>query len=465
MVNNMENKSIWSKTKIKKNYPKLDKDINTDILIIGGGITGINILYKLKDFNVTLVERNKLCQATTLNTTGKLTFMQDNIYNNIIKIHNEKKASLYLKSQLEAIDIIKKIIKDNNINCDFIKTKSYIFTNKKSDIEKLKTLKEFLIKNNIEVNEEQLTLVNNLYSISSNNTYLFNPIKYVNGLLNNLNNDIYENTNIIDIKYEDNKYICSTKDNKITAKYVILACHYPNFVYPYFFPLKSHIEKSYIVAYKNKINNISLISYDNPVLSIRNYQDYTLKVSNSHILCNDTNDLTNFEELVKDVKKDNLYLWSNTDIYTSDYLPYIGYIKDNLLIATGFNTWGMLNSVISGKVIADLIKQKYNEYQELFDPKRVKSKLKMINDSFYSLKGYIKGYQKNDKIKYSKINGEDVMIYKDHIVKRTCPHLKCKLLFNEIEETFDCPCHSSKFDLDGKIINGPSKYNINTDNN
>ena len=77
----MKNRSIWSDTKINKIYPSISNDITTDILIIGGGITGINILYNLKDMDVILVERNKIGSGVTLNTTGKLTYLQDNIYN------------------------------------------------------------------------------------------------------------------------------------------------------------------------------------------------------------------------------------------------------------------------------------------------------------------------------------------------------------------------------------------------
>ena len=206
----MKNRSIWSDTKINRNYKELSSDIKTDILIIGGGITGINILYNLKDEDVILVERNKIGSGVTLNTTGKLTYLQDNIYNNIIKNYDKKTASLYLKSQIEAIEIIKEIINNNYIECDFTKTKSYVFTDKKEDIENIKLLKQFLEKNNIKVYENDMKVLKCLYSISVDDTYHFNPIKYIDGLLNLIDkNKIYENTSIIDIKYKDNKYLSS----------------------------------------------------------------------------------------------------------------------------------------------------------------------------------------------------------------------------------------------------------------
>ena len=462
----MKNRSIWSDAKISKIYPSISNDITTDILIIGGGITGINILYNLKDRDVILVERNTICSGVTLNTTGKLTYLQDNIYNNIINNYDINKASLYLESQLEALNIIKDIINYNNIECDFTKTKSYVFTDNKNDIKNIKKLKQFLEINKIKVYENDMPILKYLYSISVDDTYLFNPIKYIDGLLNLIDeNKLYENTNILNIEYKDDKYVCSTKDNKIICNKIVLATNYPYFIYPYFFPLKCYLEKSYIVSYKDKIDNISLISYSDPVTSIRNYKDNIIYLGETHGLCNKVDDKEHFNNLLNKIKKEPGYIWSNIDIMTNDYIPYIGYIKDNFIIATGYNTWGMTNSVISGKVVSDLILNKKNKYIKLFDPKRSKKKIRMISDSFSTLKGYYEGFtNKNSKIKYSKIDGVDVIIYKEddkeYIVKRKCPHAKCNLLFNEIEKTFDCPCHASRFDLQGNPIKGPSKYSI-----
>lgn len=461
----MINKSIWSSTKINKTFPKLNSNLKIDILIIGGGITGINILYKLKDKDVCLVERNKIGSGVTLNTTGKITYLQD-IYDKIIKNHSEQVASLYLKSQIDSINEIKKIITENNINCDFKPSESHLFVNQKKNIKKLKKVKDLLTKNNIKVTENNLPLINSKYSISVNNTYLFNPIKYIEGLCNLINpNKIYENTNIIDIKYENKKYICKTKEHKIIANKIILSNHYPNFIYPYFFPLKAYLEKSYIVSYKKKIDNISLISIDKPVISIRNYKNNFIFLGRFHNICNKTNDNNNFHKLFNKIDEKPEYIWSNIDIITNDYLPYIGYIKDNMIIATGYNTWGMTNSVLSGMIVKDIIEKNSNKYIKLVNPKRVKNKKRIIKDALCSIKGYYEGFtNENSKIKYTKKDGIDVMIYKErnkeYIVKRKCPHAKCNLIFNEVEKTFDCPCHSSRFDLEGNVIKGPSKYNI-----
>ena len=152
---------------------------------------------------------------------------------------------------------------------------------------------------------------------------------------------------------------------------------------------------------------------------------------------------------------------------TNDSLPYIGEIEHNMYIGTGYNTWGMTNGILAGKVISDLILNKKSEYEELFNPKRINMKMfgMGIIDGYYNAVGFVKGMlSKYEDIKYEKIDGKEVAIYVDengtHKVYTKCPHMGCKLIFNEKEKTWDCPCHASRFDIDGKVISGPSNESI-----
>ena len=161
------------------------------------------------------------------------------------------------------------------------------------------------------------------------------------------------------------------------------------------------------------------------------------------------------------------YLWSNIDIMTNDGLPYVGEIKEGLLLGTGYNTWGMTNGILAGKILSDLILKRNNTYKILFDPKRVNSSMVIqgVVDGYYSLEGYLNGLLSNsDKISYQKQNGKEVAIYRDdqseYKVYTKCPHMGCRLIFNEVEKTWDCPCHASRFDIDGKCISGPANQDI-----
>lgn len=482
----MKQKSIWSEVHQKKICPKLDNDIIVDVLIIGGGITGISTAYHLVDSNlkVALVEKNTSANGVTSKTTGKLTYLQENIYSKLKTYHGIDKSKLYLNSQIDAIKLVKDIIDKNKIDCDLQKVRSYVFTNTKE--EKLKTEVKMLKKFDVTIKQTNIlpnnTKVNKSYYVED--TYVFHVIKYLYTLKDiclKKNIDIFENTKIKSVGKENEFYICKTEKNIIKAKNVVFATHYPYFLKPFFLPLKTHIEKSYIEAFKvNKNYKFSAINISKPTISTRYHTEndinYQLFLTNSHNTCIKDDYKQNFKELLKSKNNSPDYLWSNKDIITNDLLPFIGSInKDNtLLIGTGYNTWGMTNGSLAGKILADIILKKQNKYIKLFDPKRAINIGKIINfpislgSNIYSfsktkLKKQKSWYSNN--IKFEKRNGKNIAIYidenkKEHIIYNLCPHFKCSLLFNEVEKTWDCPCHGSRFDIDGKCIEGPSNYDI-----
>lgn len=478
----MENKSIWTKFHQEHNLKQVDKDITLDIAIIGGGITGISISYFLahSNLNVGLFEKSTIGNGITSKTTGKITFLQQGLITKIKNIYDKKVAEEYYHSQKEAISLITKIINDNNINCDLKEVNSYYFATKENDIKKIKEEKKLLEAFNEEVRE-----INEIpdglrikYGIMCKNTYVFNPIKYLNSLTNIIKNkiSIYENSKVTKIEKDENHYVLSINNYKVKAKKVVVASHYPYFLFPYLFPLKCSLEKSYIGAYLDTSKkNFSAINHSSPIISIRfvegEFERYKLILTNSHNICLCENDEKNYEVL----KKGNpSYLWSNTDVMTKDYMPYIGLVDKNLYIATGYNTWGMTNGTLAGKIISDLLLNKENSYITLFNPKRHNNIKTIIKYPLYALSSVyailntklVKNKNWYDeKVRFTHINGVSVAIYKDeenkeHIVKNKCPHLGCSLIFNETELTWDCPCHASRFDLDGHVIEGPSNFDI-----
>ncbi len=477
--------SIWNKKEVKTKKEILKKNIEVDVLIVGAGITGMTTAYYLKNLkNICVVDSGKIGHGITLNSTAKINYFQETIYNKIISSNNKNTAIKYLKSQLYAIKNIKKIIKDEKIECDFIKVPSYVFANKKSEVLNLKKEIDFLKEQGIKVFEKELpSNIESFKSYCVNDTYIFNPIKYLQGIYNSVidNMHIYENTKILKIEKLLTYYKCYTAKNVIKAKKVILACHYPYFIKPLFLPFKSYIEKSYIIVSKvDKDLNYTCISSNCPTYSCRFYKDdnfiYQISLAMSHNTAFKQDDKYNFE-CVKKIfnlnEKDIVMRYSNVDIMTIDNMPYIGKLKGNIYIACGFNTWGMTNGILSAKIISDMILNKKNKYSDIFDPNRFKlSNLKKIPYIFFSqIKSFIgpkinknKKWYSDDIYFYYK-NGKSLAVYKDkkgseHTVYNKCPHLGCSLIFNEKEKTWDCPCHSSRFNIDGKCIKGPSNYDI-----
>ena len=154
---------------------------------------------------------------------------------------------------------------------------------------------------------------------------------------------------------------------------------------------------------------------------------------------------------------------------TIDSMPYIGEIIPHVFGGTGYNTWGMTNGTLAGKIISYMILKTKNDYEFLNFNRiiNIKNYIKfpmIINNtlaSFFKTK-VIKPTEKD--IFYKVIDGNSVAIYDDgnsvHAVYNRCPHLKCGVVFNKTEKIWECPCHGSKFDIDGKCIEGPSNFDI-----
>ena len=471
----MKNESIWNK--YRENNTKLlnkFKNIDTDILIIGAGITGIMTAYFLKDTNckITIIDKSQICTGITSKTTAKITYLQQDIYRKLTNIHGKTIAKKYYKSQKEAINIINKIIKDNNIECDYELVNSILFTNEKNKISKLNEERKILSNYGEKIKDYQDNFVKHGFMVA--NTYVFNPIKYLNAIVNIIKDkvSIYEYTIATNIKKENNQYIVTTDKGNIRAKKIVIACHYPFFILPFFFPIKTHIEREYVNSAKIKNSKkLTLINIDKDLYSVRYYQDYLIYASNDHKLTNKIDYANNFEKSKKMFKKlfnvDSEYTWINQDIISNDMLPFIGRLKNNMYISTAYNTWGMTSSIIGAKLISDLIQKKENTYKDLFNPNRIN--LPLIINSTLGLLNYLKVYIESlfhkSNPHYVKIDGILYGIYKDsngnnHKIKLICPHMKCPLVFNQAEKTWDCPCHGSRFDIDGNIINPPAVKKI-----
>lgn len=484
-------KSLWSEYIVKNKYNNKIKNNNYDILIIGAGISGISTAFNLKDSNykICLIDESNIISGTTSLTTGKLTYLQNTIYSDLEKCYDKNTSKKYFDSQIYGIDLILKNIKEYNIDCDLEKNDSYIFVSNENDIIKLINEKKLLDSFNINSKLESKIPINIpcIKSLKVTDTYVFNPVKYLNKLCSLMKNniDIFENIKAFKIDKKTDYYVTFTSSGNIKSKYVIVCTQYPFFITPVLIPFKTHIEKSHVIAAKTKdIKKFNAISIGKNTYSIRYYKDkesYIIFSSESYKMSNHIDYKERQEELRKKFKKlFNLkidYEWSTFDLTANDYLPIVGEIDKNLLISTAFNKWGMINGVLSGKILSDIVLNKDNEFESLFNPKRsitIDRIKNFIIDSFNISKVFLKTKINknksfyNDKVKIVNKNGKSYGIYidndnKKHIVRNLCPHMKCSLIFNYMDKTWDCPCHGSKFDIDGNNIKGPSVYDIKVD--
>lgn len=487
----MKNKSIWINSTVNnKRMPKLDKDITCDVLIIGGGMAGLSTGYNLMNSgkDVVLIEKDICGMGASSKNTGKLTWMQDLIYSRLSKNYNVDVAKMYYDSQVEAIDLIRKIIKDNKIDCHLSKTKSYVFSENNDDYSKFSDEVTFYDKNNIKYKLLSKLPVDYECSMALEgyDSYVFNPYEYMVSLKNIISDKIkiYEDTGCINISRTKDNYVVNTSlGYKINSQYVVVASHYPPFIIPFFTPFKTRVDKFFIGASKTDNNkSVQLISYGKNSVSMRYYQkgndNYFLYGRRDHFSGKNLDIRNDYKELNDEYKKyfgnDVEYFYHTHDVMTYDGLPFIGEVNKNMFICTGFNKWGNTNGTLAGKLVSDLICSIPNRFSLLFKPKRCISFDKIKNIFLYNIEvgvtyvlNKVNSNKKfyDDRVKIEFINGKKCGVYVDdknikHIVSNICPHMKCNLIFNYIDKTWDCPCHASRFTIDGDILYGPSVYGI-----
>lgn len=463
-------KSIWQGNLGKFSYTK--KSIDCDVLIIGGGMAGITTALMLLDSEkrVVVIDSNRIGSGITSRTTGKISVMQGYNYQNIFNI-SKSNCYEYLDSQFYSVNLLVDLIKKYNIDCDLKKNDSYLFTNSNDNIDKImheKSILDRVIKCSV-VNK----LPNGyscLYGIKTDFSYVFNPIKYINSVRDLCSNkiNIYEYTKALDLSKKLDYFLIRTNKNKIKAKQVIICTHYPILVKKLFFPIVTNITKEFVLgAGCDKVYNSNMISNDDSVISMRYYDNNILFASGDDLL----GGKLNYQDLMYSVTgKFNRhfnfpikYTWYNYDITSCDLLPIIGEVQKNVFVATAFNKWGMSNSALAASILSDFVLGKKNRFSDLVSIDR--SSLRnssCIKNIFDNVVTYFKP---KGNISYEVCDGVKCAVYTDskgvkHKVVNKCPHLGCSLIFNDLDKTWDCPCHGSRYDIDGNVIHGPSVYSI-----
>ncbi len=476
-----EYSSIWQKNiNFEKESNKWQD--SCDILIVGGGITGTSLAYFLskKKQNVMLVDKGLIGCGITAMSTAKISYLQGTVYQTLEKQQSLAISRAYFTSQKETMKDFVQFIHNEKIDCDLEKNRAYLFATEPSNSSKVDKEKTLLETFGVTCHEaKQLPIPFPCHrAFYVEDSYVFHPLKYIQELKKRLTTSIAicENTLVTDIKPQGTSFIVTTSRGQITCHKVVITCHYPFFIRPGYLPLKNYIEREYVTLGEVVTPlPFSAINVDQKTQSLRFYQDYVLYVSHNHRLTNQLDYQQHYWKSRKDFynhfQKKPLSTWINQDLMTNDHLPFIGPPKKenpNLLIATGYNAWGMTNGFLAAKILSNYLSGQKNPYQTLFSVtrKNLTGIMQSTIDSFFYAKAYLEtAFLKQENPYTATIDGQKYLVYIDdnqqkHIVKNLCPHMKCHLIFNKEELTWDCPCHGSRFNLDGQLLTGPSKENI-----
>lgn len=475
-------KSVWSESCKFRKRDALNKDIKTDVLVIGAGIAGVLTAYMLKQKGreVVVIDAAEIASGNTKNTTAKITSQHDLIYSKLIAEFGEEKARQYAKANELAIKKYKEIIEDKRIECDFEEKPAYVYSLNEIDVLK----EEVEAAKNLGIDAEFVDEANLPFKINGavkfNNQAQFNPLKFLKGISNEL--IIYENTRALEIK----ENLVVTSGGNITANNIVVATHYPIMNAPGYYFMKMHQERSYVLVLENTSEIDGMyIDINKEGYSFRTYNNLLLLGGISH-RTGENEEGGSYDKLRKVAKElytkaKEKYYWSAQDCMTIDGIPYIGRYSSetpNIYVATGFNKWGMTSSMVSAMIISDMILEKENDFSEIFSPRRFDLSLSInniANDLIETAKNFIaqKVYIPSSEIEHIKnghggiieYNGEKVGVYKnkegkEFFVSTKCTHLGCQLSWNADELTWDCPCHGSRFDYKGRLIGSPATKDL-----
>lgn len=424
--------SIWTKTAQLPQFDKLRSDLKTDVLIIGGGLAGVLCAYKLSQAGVdcALVEADRVGCGITKNTTAKLTSQHGLIYDKLIREFGVERARLYLEANQGALEEYRALCR--NINCDFEEKDAFVYSMDKrwkldremKALDKLGFGAEFV--------ERAPLPFPTAGAVKFPRQAQFHPLKFLAAISRGLK--IFEHTKVRELAPGR----AVTTGGTVSADKIIIATHFPllNKHGGYFLKLYQH--RSYVLALENApdVHGMYLDEAEKG-LSFRNYRGMLLLGGGSHRTGKQGGGWRELEHFARKHYPDaqEAARWATQDCMTLDNVPYIGpYSKstDGLYVATGFNKWGMTSSMAAAEVLTDLVLGRNNPYSGLFSPSRTMLRPQLAANALESALGLLTP------------------------TTPRCPHMGCALKYNASEHSWDCPCHGSRFQEDGALIDNPA---------
>jgi len=491
-------KSFWQDAGYQhQNTPPPTNDFDT--IIVGAGLSGISIAMELqkRGKKCLVLEKNDIASGTSSGTTAHINNFFDCSYDQIIRNFGEKEAQIIAEHAQGVYHTIHTYIKKYALECDYEECDFYLFSAEKKQDALLRKIFEGHYKVSLPtaITTEFPFDIQTHSIIKIKGQAHFHPLKYIHGLFHHFEQQggyLLTRALVEDYeKTEDGIRISLGKDKIFTAKNLVWATHvspgnnrFNLLVAPY---------RSYALSAKMLFpppKAAQAADLHEPYHYFRyhkkDHQYYLIIGGFDHKTGHLENTENSFQQLIAYAKEhfrigEICEKWSSQYYVPADGLPYIGKMpgEENIYISTGYNGNGMTWGTLSAEVIADLIEGKENELAKIISPERIKiiaSATQAIKENTDALLHFIKSQWTEsthhlldemsfDEGKVVEIEQKKVAVYKDiegnfSFLSAVCPHMGCTVKFNKAEQSWDCPCHGSRFDTSGKLLNGPSTQGL-----
>lgn len=491
--------SLWQDNILPyKTSNKPNDNLLYDVIIVGGGITGIStaLLLQTAGKKCLVVEAANLCFGTTGGTTAHLNTLLDTPYTTISKNFGEENARLVATASKEAIDLIRNNIAIYDLDCGFEEADAFLYAQDEKQEKELADILEATRAAGVvaSYSDEIPIDISFRKAIRVKGQAKFNPLPYVYGLASAFEKAggiILQNCRVSNI--EDNEVVEVITTNGVFKTHdLVYATHIPpgiNLLHLRCIPYRSYVMAVTLIS-KNYPQHLAYDMYD-PYHYYRtqevNGQQYLIVGGKDHKTAHEENTEHRFLELESHIRehfdvKEISYKWSSQYYEPADGLPYIGHIPGHpqgIYVATGFGGNGMTYSSVAAITLKEMLLNEESKYAGLFNPNRIKPIAGFTNfikhnaDVVRQFAG--KWFSGEDLLQLADLapgegkivnyNKHKVALYKDddgalHAVNPACVHMKCEVKWNSAEKSWDCPCHGARYSYDGGLLNGPASGDL-----
>ena len=482
--------SLWLEGTPDGAFPALDRDLRVDVAVVGGGIAGITtaLLLKRSGASVAVVEALGVGSGVSGNTSAKVSALQATILSTIRSRHGDAEVATYAEASRAAVEKVAALTADEGIDCDLERRPAFTYAADASELASMEGELDAAQAAGLPV--ERVDGPDVPFPVAGavrlDDQLQFHPVRYVRGLAAAVQGDgshVFEDTRVLRTEVGEPCRV-RTARGTVSADHVVVATHYPFLDRGlYFARLKP--QRSYCVAARLRAGEPPQgmsINAGSPTRSLRGYGDLLIVSGEGHTAGDSDATPERFERLEEFARRhwdvDAItHRWSAQDPVPYDHLPVIGRYaprSSRLWVVSGFMKWGLTSATFGAMILADLLGGRENAWAATFDPNRVS--LRSAHElaqlgakfSFDFVADRVKPAQKGSVAQVP--TGEarvvrdglgKVGVYRDHdgavhAVSLRCTHLGCLLRFNSAETSWDCPCHGSRFDVDGRVLEGPA---------
>ncbi len=486
--------SLWQDTVGDVSFTQTAFENNYDVVIAGGGITGVAtaLMLQTKGKKCAIAEAKTLCFGTTGGTTAHINTFFDTDYATVQKDFSSEAAQLMAKAAKQSQALFKQNIATHNIECGFAEKDGYLYAVEESQVGELDDIYEASLQAGVDVEyvSEIPVPVSFIKAIVFRGQAQIHPTRYVQALakaFESAGGVIMENCRVTDVSKTEQGLEITTANGTLHARNLVYATHIPPHINLLHFRNAPYRSYAIAVTLQNDAYPDAL-AYDmyDPYHYYRTQEvdgkKYLIIGGEDHKTAHEEDTEACFNNLIDHAKSifkiDAVtHRWSSQYFEPSDGLAYIGHLPggaDGVYVATGYSGNGITYSHIAAQMLSDLIITGESEYADLFKPSRVKPVAgftEFVKENADVVAQFIGKRVGADKIeglseiapgegRLVKYDGSTLAIYKDdhgkiHALNPVCTHAKCVVDWNTAEKTWDCPCHGGRFSIEGEVLTGP----------